>query len=87
MSPPTLLGDEPEASITACTKKIIIIEPEWLRVMIVMMMMMIIKIIIMIIKITIMFFLRDATCTKRESVPEEHVRPASLQTGVAEGTC
>ena len=33
------------------------------------------------------FFLRDATCTKRESVPEEHVRPASLQTGVAEGTC
>ena len=33
------------------------------------------------------FVVRDATCTKRESVLKEHVGPTSQQTGVAEGTC
>ena len=30
---------------------------------------------------------QEGAASRRESVPEEHVRPASLQTGVAEGTC
>ena len=30
---------------------------------------------------------QEGAAARRESVPEEHVRPASLQTGVAEGTC
>ena len=30
---------------------------------------------------------QEGAAMRRESVPEEHVRPASLQTGVAEGTC
>ena len=30
---------------------------------------------------------QEGAAARRESVPEEHVKPASLQTGVAEGTC
>ena len=30
---------------------------------------------------------QEGAAVRRESVPEEHVRPTSLQTGVAEGTC
>ena len=30
---------------------------------------------------------QEGAASRRESVPEEHVKPASLQPGVAEGTC
>ena len=30
---------------------------------------------------------QEGAAARRESVPEKHVRPASRQTGVAEGTC